>query len=311
MENIATYGVASMQPVATEARSSGVSWAAVAGGAFVAAAISLILLSLGAGLGLSSVSPWENTGASAATISIATVIWLVLMQIVSASLGGYVAGRLRTKWVNVHTDEVYFRDTAHGFLVWAVATVITASFLTATATSMVSGVAKVGAGAATAAITAGAAGAGSVAARSGNASTSRGGNDANDYFTDMLFRSDKPATSTDGDAATHREVGRIFATSLVKGQLTPADRTYVGQLIAARTGLAQADAEKRVDDVVAQAKAAAEQAKTDAQQAADQARSAAAALSLWIFLALLIGAFCASFSATLGGRQRNDALASV
>src|ERR1035437_545242 len=102
--------------VRNEAHSSGVSWAAVIGGAFVAAALSLILLALGAGLGLSSVSPWSNVGASASTISTAAIAWLILMQVISSSMGGYLAGRLRTKWANIHTNEVYFRDTAHGFL---------------------------------------------------------------------------------------------------------------------------------------------------------------------------------------------------
>jgi hypothetical protein len=119
-----------------EAHSSGVSWAAVIGGAFVAAALSLILLALGTGLNVSSVSPWSNVGASASMIGTAAIVWLILMQVISSSMGGYLAGRLRTKWASIHTDEVYFRDTAHGFLAWAVALVITAAFLASAATSM-------------------------------------------------------------------------------------------------------------------------------------------------------------------------------
>src|ERR1700682_5278826 len=91
-----------------EAYSSGMSWPAVIGGAFVAAALSLILLALGAGLGLSSVSPWSNAGASAAAVGKAAVAWLIAAQIMASAMGGYVAGRLRTKWASVHTDEVYF-----------------------------------------------------------------------------------------------------------------------------------------------------------------------------------------------------------
>src|SRR5450830_2013313 len=121
--------------VKNEAHASGVSWAAVMGGAVVAAALSLILLALGAGLGLSSVSPWSNVGASASTIGTAAIMWLILMQVISSSMGGYLAGRLRTKWANIHTDEVYFRDTAHGFLAWTVALVVTAAFLTSAATT--------------------------------------------------------------------------------------------------------------------------------------------------------------------------------
>src|SRR5450631_4147437 len=129
--------------VRNEAHSSGLSWAAVIAGAFVAAALSLILLALGTGLGLSSVSPWSNVGASALTIGMAAIVWLIIVQIIASAMGGYLAGRLRTKWASIHTDEVYFRDTAHGFLVWAVGLVITATFLASAATSMVGGAGQV------------------------------------------------------------------------------------------------------------------------------------------------------------------------
>jgi hypothetical protein len=126
-----------------EAYSSAVSWAAVIAGAFVTAALSLSLLALGTGIGLSSISPWSNVGASASTVSKAAIIWLIVVQIVASALGGYLAGRLRTKWVNVHTDEVYFRDTAHGFLVWAVG-LMAAAFLASAASSLVGGPAITG-----------------------------------------------------------------------------------------------------------------------------------------------------------------------
>ena len=261
--------------VNNEANSSGVSWAAVIGGGFVTAALSLILLALGAGLGLSSVSPWSNIGASSSTIGSAAILWLIFMQIISSSMGGYLAGRLRTKWANIHTDEVYFRDTAHGFLAWAVALVITAAFLASAAASMV-----------------------------GTATSSADGKVAgvqaeqpelgpNGYFIDALFRSDgaKPDANS---AAVRSETGRIFANALRQGDVPPSDRSYLVQLVAARTGLSQPAAEKRVSDVFA-----------TAQQSADTARKAVAHSLLWAFLALLLGAFCASFAATIGGRQRD------
>src|SRR5664280_2438131 len=115
--------------VKNEALSSSVSWPAVFAGAFAAAALWLILLALGTGIGLSSISPWSNMGASASAIGMGAIVWLIVTQIIAAAIGGYLVGRLRTKWVNIHTDEVYFRDTAHGFLVWAVGLVIMAAFL--------------------------------------------------------------------------------------------------------------------------------------------------------------------------------------
>lgn len=259
-----------------EANSSGVSWGAVIAGAFVAAALSLALLALGTGIGLSAVSPWSNAGASASAIGWTAIGWLVLMQLIASSVGGYLAGRLRTKWVNVHTHEVYFRDTAHGFLVWAVGLVITAGFLTSAATSMIGGAARAGA----------------IAEASGPVQ-SREGLSPNGYLVDTLLRTNASAPDKD-NAAVRGEVGLILANSIREGNLPPADRTYLAQVVAARTGASQADAEKRVDDAYAQAR-----------ETTDAARKAVAHAMYWSFLALLIGAFCASFAATIGGRERD------
>lgn len=113
-----------------------VSWSAVLAGATGSAALSLILLLLGTGIGLSAVSPWSHVGVSATAFGITTVVWLTVTQLLSSGVGGYLAGRLRTKWVAVHTDEVYFRDTAHGFLSWAVASLATAALLTSAIASI-------------------------------------------------------------------------------------------------------------------------------------------------------------------------------
>jgi hypothetical protein len=264
--------------VKNEAQSSGVSWAAVIGGAFVAAALSLILLALGTGLGFSSVSPWSNVGASASTIGTAAIVWLILMQIISSSMGGYLAGRLRTKWSNIHTDEVYFRDTAHGFLAWAVALVLTAAFLTSAATFMLG---------ATVSSPAGATGMATGVQPDGREV------DPNGYFIDTLFRSDS-AKPDSTDASVRGEAGRIFANALRQGEIPAPDKSYLTRLVAGRTGLSQTDSERRVSEVFGAA-----------QQAADTARKTVAHSLLWAFLALLIGAFCASLGATIGGRQRD------
>jgi hypothetical protein len=255
--------------------SSGVSWAAVIAGAFVSAALSLSLLALGAGFGLSSVSPWSNVGASAATVGSVAIAWLVLMQVVSSSMGGYLAGRLRSRWAAIHTDEVYFRDTAHGFLVWAVAFVITASLLATSALSLANGAAQ-------------REGVASATADSQSSSLTPGA-----YFIDQLFRSDHPGIGTN-DAPTQAEAGRIFTNALREQDIPSSDKTYLAQMVAAKTGLSQPAAEQRVSAVLA-----------DARQAEDTARKAVAHVLLWIFLALLTGAFCASLAATIGGRQRD------
>lgn len=246
-----------------ESHSSGVSWAAIIAGAFVTAALSLTLLALGAGFGLLSVSPWSNTGVSASSVSTAAIIWLIVIQIAASGLGGYLAGRLRTKWTAIHTDEVYFRDTTHGLLVWAVALVITAAFLGSAATTMVGGMPR----------------------------GTEMGAPANTYFVDMLFRGAVPKAD---DSAVRAEAATILANTLRRGDASAADRIYLAELVSAKTGLSENVAAQRVSDVIGQAR-----------QAADAARKATGRLLLWTFLALLIGAFCASYAATIGGRQRD------
>ncbi len=209
-----------------ESSTSAISWAAIIGGAFAAAAMGLILVALGTGLGFAAVSPWSNSGASATTMTVAGAIWLLLMSAIASAIGGYLAGRLRTRWVDVHGDEVFFRDTAHGFLAWAVGTVITAAVLTSAAGALVGGTAKVAAAGAGAAV-AGAGAAGMAAASSGvMPGRAIEGGDPNAYYVDSLFRTDKPdeAPSAD-DTATRAEVGRIFANGLRSGDIPPSDRT--------------------------------------------------------------------------------------
>ena len=272
MESILVESSVGERSAKNEAYASGVAWPAIIGGAFVAAALSLILLALGTGLGLSSISPWSNVGASANAVGAAAIIWLICMQIIASAMGGYTAGRLRTKWAVIHSDEVHFRDTAHGLLVWAVGLVITVYFLTSAATVMVGGAAQLGASAA--------------------GQDSGGTLGAPGYFVDALFRSNQPGV--DGNVSMKAEAGRIVSHALTQNELPSADKTYLGQLVAAKTGLSQPESEKRVTDVIAAAR-----------QAADTARKAVAHTLLWIFVALLSGAFSASYTATIGGRQRD------
>jgi hypothetical protein len=262
-----------------EAHSSGVSWPAVFAGAFVAAALSLILAALGTGIGLSAISLWDGAGASAFAVGKGAIVWLILTELIASSTGGYLAGRLRTKWVNIHTDEVYFRDTAHGFLVWAVGLVVTAAFLA-------SAVASVGRNAR----------GGATTVESSGATASRSTFSPNAYLVDSLLRTSPPRTSPD-DAAIRSEVGLILVNGLREGNIPVTDKSYLVQVVAARTGISEPEAEKRVDDTFAQA-----------TQAADSARKALAHTMYWTFLALLIGAFCASLAATVGGKQRDSVL---
>ncbi|MDP3811560.1 MAG: hypothetical protein Q8Q78_11205 [Hydrogenophaga sp.] len=285
---------------------SAVSWGAIAAGAAAAAALSLILLILGIGLGLSSVSPWAHAGAGAATLGVSTIVWLTLTQLLASAMGGYLAGRLRTKWTEVHADEVYFRDTAHGFLAWAVSSLATAALLTSVIGSIVGGGIQAGA-----TVAGGAATAGMVQDDEG---------DPMAYFVDTLFRRDATVattTTTTSDTPTDTastnvgnereaaEISRILMFHDLSKPLPDDDVRHVGQLVAQRTGLSQQDAQKRVTDTYARAQAQVREAETDARAAADTARKASAYAALWLFVSLLIGAFFASLAATFGGRQRD------
>jgi hypothetical protein len=257
----------------------------------------LALIALGVGLGLSSISPWSDSGVSAATFKVTTGVYLVLVAVMSSAIGGYLSARLRSKWTDLHTNEAFFRDTAHGFIAWAFATIISTGALGAATMHLVSG------------------------AAAGAAVSSQGATSSNpvQIYVDRLFRregvpgssaasatgsdtgaaggspSASAATPQGANAQTRAEVTRLLAASLSPDdRLSAADRTYVARLIAAQTGLSQADAEKRVDEVIQQAKAA-----------ADQARRNAAQFAFWMTAALLFGAFSASLAAAEGGQHRD------
>lgn len=293
---------------------SAVSWGAIIAGAAAAAALSLILLILGTGLGLSSVSPWTQSGMSAAAFGVSTVVWVTLTQVIASGLGGYLAGRLRTKWLSTHSDEVYFRDTAHGFLAWAVASLATAALLGSVIGSIVSGSIQAGAsvagGVANAATSAASAGAAASADASGKAASE---SNPMGYFIDSMFRKDNAVSTGTGTGEISTafagnqsaEISRIFVATMRSGALPPEDSRYIAQVVAQRTGVSQADAEKRVNDTFARLQAAARNAEATAKDVADKARKASSYAALWLFISLLMGAFTASLAATYGGRQRD------
>jgi hypothetical protein len=279
---------------------SGVSWAAIAAGAAAAAALALVLIAFGAGLGLSAISPWNDSGVSAATFKTGTGIYLVVVAVMSSAVGGYLAARLRTRWVNLHSNEVFFRDTAHGFLAWAVATLLSASVLSSAAAYLANGTA------------AGIGSAGAQATRSVNPT---------DIYVDKLFRTSAtqsapaaapqaspssidsgntnpsaaaaPASATAGPSRA--EIIRLWTADFGAHQgLSTADKDYVVQVVSARTGLSREDAEKRVNDVIVEAKTA-----------ADTARKGATKLSFWLTAAMLFGAFAAGLAAVEGGSLRD------
>lgn len=224
--------------VADEDRTAGggVSWAAVVAGAVASCALTLVMLSLGAGLGFAVVSPWASSGVSATTFEIGTGLYFIVMAMISSAIGGYLAGRLRNRWAGVQSTEVLFRDTAHGFLAWALASVLGAILLATPATSLL-----------------GSATSGAVQAVGSSQTTG-----PMDGYVDTPLRPDNPAagsTANTNSGESRQELVRLFTADFRNGrEPSAADRGYVAKVVAARTGLSQADADKRVNEVITQVK---------------------------------------------------------
>jgi hypothetical protein len=291
---------AGAMPLTSAPSKSAASWPAIFAGAFVAAGATLILFALGSGIGFASISPWQNRGVSVTTFAMTTAIWLIVTQWISAGLGGYIAGRLRTRWIGTHVHEVFFRDTAHGLVTWAVATVLVAAVATSTLMS--------GVGAGTRAV--GEVASAGVQGAAGAAMSPTSSLSANSvYGIDKLFR---PGAGTAGASSAtgapgriadaHAEAGHILANALATGSMPDADRAYLVDQVVDRTGIPKADAQARVDNFVA----AMADAQTKLKAEADAARKAASQASIYLALSLLVGAFIASVSAALGGRLRDE-----
>ena len=279
---------ASTLPTATSR--SAASWPAIFAGAVVAAACTILLVALGSGIGFASISPWPNHGMGLTAFAMTTAIWLIVTQWLASALGGYIAGRLRTRWIGTHTHEVFFRDTAHGFVTWALATLM---------------VTAIAAGSAMAGLGAGAKAAGQVASGGMQAAASMGSNSAATYDVDRLLRMPAGANATGGNANLtdlRAEAGHIIANAITTGGVPDTDRAYLVDQVAARAGISQADAQARVESFVA----AITDAQTKLKAEADAARKAASQASIFLALSMLVGAFIASVSAALGGRLRDE-----
>jgi hypothetical protein len=295
-----------------------VEWAPILGGAFTAAAISIILLTFGSAIGLVSVSPWSDSGLPWWLIAIIGALWVLLVQVGSYALGGYLAGRLRAPVNDMPSAERGFRDGAHGFLVWAVGAVISAILVSWSVGS---------------AVNTGVAAASSVVGTAATGTAAAVGMSANNldplgYNIDRLLRGGSgPATSPEdtapepgastetGPAATdvptghttaptsgREEVGRIFSQAIENGELAADDRTYLAGIVSQRTGLSEAEAEARVDETFA----AIQEAEREAREAADEARKAAAIAAFLTAAALLVAAAAAAAGAGLGGKHRDE-----
>jgi hypothetical protein len=284
------------------------SWGAAFAGAFVATAVSLLLITLGSGIGLTLISPYQGSGPSIGTVAIAGVIWLLFAQGLGFAVGGYVAGRLRGADTEINEVETNFRDGAHGLVAWAIGVLLTLAFATFVGMFAAGTAAHVGAtlGAGTAS------GLGGAASGRGSQANGAGG-----YFVDTLFRTDNQQQGGNAPAPgsvqtpqgetpprnmalqdSRSEVGRILEFGLVNGRLSDSDRSYVSRLVARQTGLPSEAADQRVAEFERRATEA-------AKKAADVAAKSGAYFSFWVFMALLVGATAAVIGAIWGGDNRD------
>jgi hypothetical protein len=293
------------------------SWGAILAGAVVAVSISLILVTLGAGLGFASLSPWADRGLSSHEFNVASTIWLIVTQWLSAAVGGYITGRLRHRWLATHAHEAFFRDTAHGLVTWALATLFIAAVLAG-------GLGSLGLGGARTVGSIAAGGASDANLGAGARLGPGGGNGpGGGYDIDKLFRSNTASATSDlgglGGAGlggpglgaptlrapeARQEALDIAAHAAVTGEVGADDRAYLANLVATRTGASPGETQKRVDTFIQSIKDAHEKAAA----AVDAGRKYAASAALYTALALLIGAFIASVSAAIGGRLRDEHL---
>lgn len=285
--------VASTTPAPAEG--SYVDWAAILAGGIFALAISLLLLTFGAGLGLSLTSPYSGEGVSAAWVAIAAGIWFAWVMVTGFGAGGYIAGRMRRKAGDATASEVEARDGMHGLLVWATGALIG----TILATFGVGGL--LNAGAATTA----------TAVEAASEATS------SDYFADLMLRdtpvappADTTATEATGtaaittDPALQRQVAAILAQSAMDGEMAERDSAYLAQIVAANSDLDEGAARTRVDEVNAEIA----QARAEAVAAVETARVTGVVFGFIAAATLLIGAVAAFFAAAAGGRHRDEGL---
>jgi hypothetical protein len=247
-----------------------ISWGAVIAGAIAASALTFVLITFGAAIGLAIASPsatWRDTSVALALLS---GLWLLLTAIASFALGGYLAGRLRATGDSTTADEVELRDGLHGLLVWGLAILIGAA--------LALGLARTAAAPATSNVL---------------APTASTAEPLLAFELDRLFRADRrPGEAIEPDVRA--QAARIITTSLGHADMAAEDRAYLVRLVMARTGLAQPDAERRVTEVIAQAR-----------RAIRRARANAVILAFMAAASLLAGAAVAWFAAGFGGRHRD------
>lgn len=297
---------------------SAVSWGAIFAGALAACALSLIMFILGSGLGFSVVSPWSAYGMSTENLGLSAILWITFTQLLASGVGGYIAGRLRVKWLHTHIDEIFFRDTVHGFLAWAIATFFMVTLVSSSLETLVKGGIHA-TGTAINTTSHALSGTAGILLQTGTTIASQTDPKKDiQYWIDTLFR--KGRNVNDKKSENHgfyelnsqsikraSEVTRIFMNAIYhQKELSEKDLDYVTDLISAQTEIGREEAQKRVRDTYSTLLSNLHEVETAAKKAIDKSRKAMVYASLWTTVSLLVGAFIASLTASWGGRHREN-----
>lgn len=272
-------------------RTSYIEWGPVIAGAITASALSFLLLTFGGAVGLSLTSPWPGTGARLWVVAFAVLWWMVAVQIGSFAAGGYLAGRTRTRWGATTTPESQFRDSVHGLMVWALGVLMGALVL-----GIVGGGTAKTATQSASVVLGGAANANGAPSKAGPA----------DYAVDLLMRpapgKDAKLPASGNDDSSRAEANRIFTAAIANQALPQKDYDYLTQVVMARTGLPQAEAQQRVQTATTEAK----DLELKARDKADKARKSAVVTGFMAAASLLISLLAAIAAAAAGGRHRDE-----
>lgn len=264
--------MATRSDAAAEA-STYVQWPVIFAGGVVGAAAAFVLMSFAAAIGLAVASPSPTWRDASAWLALLSGVWVLLVLIFSFAVAGYIAGRMRRRLTGLDANEVEFRDGMHGLLAWAVGVIVGSLLLLAAASAS------------------------SLARTDANATAGRSGNTRSQPFLafelDRLFRSDRAARQ-DENEASRDEAGRIIASGLGRRDIAPEDRAYLSRLVAARTGLAQPEADRRVNQVV-----------EESRRSATQARRSGVIIGFLTAAALVAAAAAAWLASVAGGRHRD------
>jgi hypothetical protein len=273
-----------------DTRASYIEWTPVIAGSIAASALSFLLLTFGGAVGLSLTSPWPGSGARLWVVAFILLWWMVAVQIGSFAAGGYLAGRMRSRWGSTTTPESQFRDSVHGFMVWALGVLMGALAL-----------GFLGAGAAKTGVQSASMVAGGAAATASASKTSPA-----DYAVDLLLRPAPTGATTKtapgDDEIVRGEANRIFTSAINNRALSQRDYDYLTQVVVARTGLPQNEAQQRVQLATTEAK----DLEIKARDQADKARKSAIITGFMAAASLLVSMLAAIGAAAAGGRHRDE-----